>query len=246
MNYKCLICALLFFSTYLEAEIPLEKFFVCTVASKNTKTLKQLLQSCNSNGIQIYVMGIDLPYKGNGQKLTYIKNYIRNMPNDNIVLFVDAYDTLILSSKERILKNFLARDTQCVFGAEAQLSPASIGYLRPQFPETPNKFKYLNSGTFIGYVGYLRQMLNMINPIKENQSDQGQLIQYYVKHTDEIQLDYECELFFTLHQIDPSEYSINKRDKNVTCLITNTVPCVIHGNGDGKTAYQRIFNTLFK
>lgn len=220
-----------------------KKFHVCTVATVNKEKLQQLLFSAARNLIDIDVLGMWLPFKGTGQKLTYIKNYVKNLQDDDIVLFVDAYDVLILATARVILQKFAKMETECVFGAEANLSFQK--QLEPYF-KSPSKFKYLNSGTFMGYAGFLKTMLNEI-PIDEVKDDQSQLMLYYVEHMDRIKLDTNCELFFPLAKVTPDEFRIDKIDKTVECLLTGTKPCIIHGNSlKGKAIYQAIYRAFFE
>ena len=233
----------IFSISFISAEISSSPFHVVTVASHPTTTLRQLMESCELNEIQIEVLGMGLPYKGNGQKLSYLKKHLKNIPDDHIVMFIDAYDCLILANQEQILNKFLRANTQCVISAETNLYPHT--QLMNRYPISPTKFKYLNSGSIIGYAGYLKKLLKSLKPINKRGSDQGQLMIYYIDHQDEIVLDFFCELFIPLHQIDLSELELNPETHTVHCLITDTKPCVVHGNGGGKLLYQHIYNTLF-
>lgn len=240
VNFFIAIFLFQFFTIYSDQFM--SNFHVCTVASKKTEGFEQLMDSCKLYNIEIDVLGMDLPYNGNGQKLIYIKEYLNTLSDNDIIMFVDAYDTLILANKETILDKFLEKNVTCIFSAETNLWPHKE--LASRFPISPTKFKYLNSGSFIGYVKYLKYLLEQISPIQYT-SDQGQLITYYVDHQDEIQLDFFCEFFFPLTYIEKNELVIDVEDKVVKCLLTETTPFVIHGNGHGKPMYQKIYNKLF-
>lgn len=218
---------------------------VCTVASHQTTTLAQLERSCTHYGIDLKVIGIGLPYKGNGQKLTHLYSYIKDLPEEDIVLFVDAYDCLILASADTIVDKFLQKDIPCVISAEACFCPKSHLYLIDRFQPSPTRFQYLNSGSIIGYAGYIKKLIEAISPVNESRSDQGQIMTYYVDHQDEILLDYYGDLFLTLQNVDGNELFIDRTSKTVTCLFTDTLPCVVHGNGDGKGMYQAIFDLFW-
>ncbi|MCE5319251.1 MAG: hypothetical protein LLG04_18045 [Parachlamydia sp.] len=142
---------------------------VCTVANKKTRPLEQLLESCNHYQVPISVLGLDLPYPGNGQKLVLLKEFIQPLPDDDIVLLVDAFDVLILASPETLLERFLEMQNPCAIGAEKICYPFS--HLKKRFPPSPTRFKYLNSGTVMGYAGYLKKMLNAVEPIIPKKSD---------------------------------------------------------------------------
>lgn len=239
----CAFLTLVVASMCAEEQPALPHLHVCTVASHETQGLKQLQQSCDHNSIQLVVMGLRLPYKGNGQKLSYLKNFLQGIPDEDLVLFVDAYDVLILADTKTLVTKFLAMNARCVFSAETSLYPLNRDALG-RFPPSPTKFKYLNSGSIMGYASHLRHILESI-PIKEKDSDQSQLIKYYLDHQSEIVLDYLCELFIPLYQLQRSELDIDKEHKVVRCLVTGTTPCIVHGNGSGKSLYQYIYDILF-
>lgn len=218
---------------------------VCTVANKKTQSLEQLLESCKHYQVPISVLGLELPYPGNGQKLVLLKEFIQPLPDDDIVLLVDAFDVLILASSETLVDGFLALQKPCAIGAEKICYP--FGYLKERFPPSPTRFKYLNSGTVMGYAGYLKKMLNALEPINPKKSDQGQITLYYLDHQDEIALDYRGNLFLTLHLVPKDKLVPHLDKKKVFCQETGTFPCIIHGCGkDGKELYQYLYDTLFK
>ncbi len=229
----------------LNATLSSKDFHIFTVASKETDGLNRLLASCDHFNVDIDIVGMGLPYKGNGQKLNYLKEYLAEIPDNHIVMFVDGYDTLILADKETILRKFFEKEVVCVFGAEASAESFPFRHLSSRFPRSPTKFQFLNSGTYIAYAGYLKRVLDAINIIKEKSSDQGQIVLYYINHTNEIYLDYFCDLFFPLHRVKGSEVHIDEENKTVRCLLTDTHPCVIHGNCLGRKLYRHIAAKLF-
>lgn len=217
---------------------------VCTVANKMTVTLEQLLLSCKHYQVPITILGLDLPYPGNGQKLILFKKFIHALPDDDIALLVDAFDVLILASPETLVEKFLAKEKQCVMGAEKICYP--FGHLKERFPASPTRFKYLNSGTVMGYAGYLKKLLDALEPINPKKSDQGQITLYYLDHQDEIALDRHGDLFLTLHLVPKDKLVPDHKNKQVYCQETDTHPCIIHGCGkDGKELYQYLYDTLF-
>jgi hypothetical protein len=223
---------------------PLPRLHICTVASQETTGLKQLKHSCEHYNIHLEVLGLGQPYTGNGKKLIHLKNYLASIPDEDLVLFVDAYDVLILANKQTIIEKFLALNNPCIISAETNLHPYNKGFLR-RYPKSPTKFRFLNAGSIMGYSCSLKHILNSMPPIIENQSDQKQITAYYLDHQSEILLDNQCDLFLTLCKISEEEIQIDKSRKVVHSLTTNTTPILIHGNGPGKPLYQKIYNELF-
>ncbi|CDR33002.1 glycosyltransferase domain-containing protein [Criblamydia sequanensis] len=215
---------------------------ICTVASRPKPGLQQLLLSAEKFGLKVEVLGMGLPYKKNGQKLSYMKMYLENIPDTDLVLFVDAYDVIFLANENVIKDKFYSFNSPFVISAETNCFP--FQELASAYPESPTLFKYLNSGTYMGYAGYIKFLLNEFI-IEEDKSDQGQLTKLFLRREHEITLDYYSELFMTLHGIRGNQIKLEKDPKLVHCLLTGSTPSIIHGNGLGKKLYQHIFNTLF-
>lgn len=216
---------------------------VCTVASDYSKVIP-LLKSCKKHQLEMDVLGVNLPYKGNGQKLTYLRQYLENIPDDDIVLLVDGYDVLFLVDAETILNKFYTFNSRCVISAEMSLWPGQIRKYRNKFPKCDSPFKYLNAGSIMGYADTLKKILNSFNII-ENFSDQAQWIIYYVDHQDEITLDNNCELFLCLYQIKDKDLDIDQDAQTVKCNLTNTYPCLVHANGGISSTRFVLYNVIY-
>ncbi len=81
------------FFMILFSTIHADNFKVVTVASLKTVGLIQLLQSAEVYNITVDVLGMGDKYLGNGQKLHYMLEYMKDLSDDTIILFIDGYDT---------------------------------------------------------------------------------------------------------------------------------------------------------
>lgn len=86
----------------------LDKFHVCTVSNKRTEGLDKLEISCKKLQINLEIIGLDQPYFKNGTKLVRMEEYLRTLQDDDIVMFVDAFDVIIIGDKEAILTKFFS------------------------------------------------------------------------------------------------------------------------------------------
>lgn len=240
MNFKMFLIVFVILSQMVVSnDLDLTKFHICTVASQTTPGLECLLDSCNKAGVEIDILGLGQPYKGNGKKLIYVKKYVSELPDDDIVLFVDGYDVLILADKETILRKFLSFEVPFFVSMEKNAYP----YQHETFSPTP--FKYINSGGYIGYVEFIKKMLSEID-IVENASDQGQLITYYLQNPQSFSFDYFSQIFLSLYMVTNNEVEIDVNAQIVRCLLTGTVPCVIHDNGRNyEGIYDKVCSMLF-
>lgn len=220
----------------------LNNFHVCTVSNRENG-LKNLLNSCKKNSIPIEVLGMNKPYPNNTIKLTYVLEYLKDFPDDHIVLFVDAFDVIILDNKPTILKKFLDMKVPFVIAAEKTCFP--YPNLASKFPTSTTPFRFINTGTYIGYVGYVKKLLSEVTKISPDfKDDQAQMSLHYVDHQDLYVLDYQCNLFFPLEAVESSEYIIDRDNFSVFCKATGTTPSIIHGNGNGKDRWNAIAQAL--
>lgn len=72
---------------------------IITVASEETAELRNLLRSAELSGVQVHVLGLGVPYPGHEVKLRLYMEYLETIEDDDeLVLGMDAYDTLITPS----------------------------------------------------------------------------------------------------------------------------------------------------
>ena len=214
---------------------------VCTVASREIKLVAPLQESCTHNGISLEVLGQDMPFQGFGEKFLHVQQFIKTLPDTDVLLFVDAFDVLLLARADVIIDKFLKFNAPFVVSAERTCWP--FRELAPKYPKSPTSFQYLNSGTYIGYVSYIKQLFCDLSPVA-TEDDQGMMTCHYLKHPEMYTLDTFCELFLTTLNIS-DELAIDVQNKSVHCLETKTSPCVIHGNGQSlwyRYLYNRFFN----
>lgn len=230
-------------SQYSYANDTEPRLHVCAVASTRTKGLSQLLTSCERVHIDIDILGLGLPYKGNGQKLVFLKSYLSKIPDSDVVLFVDGFDVLILQDKKTIMDKFLAIGAPFVISVELDCGP--FPNLASRYPPSPTAFRFINAGLYMGYAWFMKTLLEELSPIQANKSDQGQLTVYYLDHQSDFYLDYYCELFLNLLCLRSSDILINPSRGTVDCLITGSTPCMVHGNGRKKYLYEKIYKALF-
>lgn len=213
------------------------RFHIVTVCTdtKHAGFLK-LQESCKKNQVDFIVLGKEAEYPGNGTKLQMMLDFLlRGDVNDHdIVMFIDAYDVIILADKQQILNKFLAMNIPFLIAAEKSCGSPEPGW-NPMlysglFPPSPSSFRYINTGTYIGYVGYLKRWLEDLKFIRER-DDQAQIIEHYVRNKHLYNLDYNCDLFLPLYGVEDNEVIYNLKAKRLELVETHSTPCILHGNG---------------
>ncbi len=240
------ITIFLFLLTTLQADNNLDKFHIFTVSTHSNSNLEKLKQSCKQNDIDLDVVGLGLPWHGNGTKLIFALNYLKDFGDDEIVMFVDAFDVLILDNKKTILDKFLKMETPLLIAAELNCYPTDK-WLINNYPPAPTRFKYINTGTYIGYVKNIKNWLAKLQPIDAKMCDQAMTSYYYVKNKKDrnlFELDYYCNLFLPLFNIKEDEVEIDAINRQVYCLITQSSPSVVHANGFSFLIWDKVYEAL--
>jgi hypothetical protein len=240
---RCMFLVFLFWYSFLQAWVDhsCDYFHICTVANYSHPNLIKLMQSCRMHGIQLKVLGMNLPWYGGGTKLVHVRKYLNSLPEQDIVLFVDAFDVLIIADKRMILEQFLKMKRPFIMAAEKNCWPL-YACQNHEGPVSSSPFKYINSGTYIGYVKYLKEWIDDLAPHSEA-CDQAQIIFHWNQEKNKkfYHFDHYCELFLPLYLVDQEEVQINQ--DHLYCVTTQSYPCVIHANG---SSFYPIWNRTYE
>jgi GR25 family glycosyltransferase involved in LPS biosynthesis len=209
-----------------------------TKCKKLYKSLKKFNIQCKNLGDNIVWNGGDMTSIGGGQKLNLLKKHIKNLDDNDLILFTDAYDVFYNDNLETILERFESFNCKILFAAEKNCWPDNT--IASKFPNQKEPYKYLNSGCFIGKVSELKKLLK--DNIQDNADDQLFLQKVFLKNKLDIKLDYEQYIFVT------SDSEVELKNNQLYNPITNCCGCIYHGNGDlhAKNHFKILYNNLFK
>lgn len=216
-----------------------ETIHYITVSTKDTPELQRLVKSAKKYGWNLEVLGLDLDTtnlghsKGGkfGMKLKYPKEYIKTKNDNDIILFSDAWDVMVVGTPEQLINKYKSFNKDIVFSAENACWPD--GSREPEYVDTKNEaFPYLNSGGYVGKVSTLKEIFNNYNDGDEI-DDQRFWTDMYFKNRDKIVLDTKAEIFLSMHDVKEEDLLF---DNNIfTYKETNTNPILVHGNGTSKS-----------
>lgn len=205
------------------------------------KKCNQLHTSARKYGIDIVNIGLNVEWKGTdmtahggGHKVNLLHNYIKDLPDEDIVLFTDAFDVFYADDINTIYERYVDLSAELIFGAEMFCWP--VESIADQFPKSDTQYRYLNSGTIMGKVGALKKLFAN-NKCKDDEDDQLFYQKIFLQGEYDIGLDYEQYLFQT-H--DPCVEILNHQLHNP---ITRCCPCIYHGNGPDEAKVK--FNELY-
>jgi hypothetical protein len=158
---------------------------------------------------------------------------------NDVLLFTDAYDVLILDHAAVIHDRFTSLEVDIIANAEANFYPDHRADLRRVFDTVPSKWRYLNSGCYIGYAWAIRIMLHYIisaipqSEAAEHYLDQMLMQEFYVKgagdHNIRMSLDHDTWLFSPLLMSEGDFVLDRGAVRNKT---NGRQTCILHANGD--------------
>lgn len=207
-------------------------FHLVTVATHSERYLPVLEKQAEDKNIKLVKLGMGKKYIGHYMKDLEMIEYLKKIDKNDIVTFVDGFDSLILSPLEEILAKFKAS------GAELLLSVENIGMLSFIHATVFEKVQgyYLNTGLYMGRAGFLLNFLeDMYKLPYDKKSNQKTWCSYLFKLESEkkfdgIKLDEKSEIFLNHSFTTSNNLKFKKEDKRIH-IKGNEKPCFIQGNG---------------
>jgi hypothetical protein len=201
-----------------------------TVATHSERYLPVLEKQAQKNGVKLVKLGMGKKYIGHYMKDLETIEYLKTINRDDIVAFVDGFDSLMLAHKDEVMAKF--NET----GGQLLLSVENIGimsFIHATVFERV-KGKYINTGLYMGKAGFLLDFLEEMYKTEYNkQSNQKTWCSHLFKldregKFDGIKLDNESKVFLN-HSFTTSN---NPALKGSRVMIDNgEKPCFIQGNG---------------
>jgi GR25 family glycosyltransferase involved in LPS biosynthesis len=237
-----------------------DKFILLTVATEENDHLDRFRKSCEYFGIPYKVLGLGTTWNGGdaengvlksfggGQKINLLKEELSSWLEikNHIVMFTDSYDVMLLQNPQVILSKFRDFKRPIVFSAEKTCWPNAS--LIDEYPNSETKYRFLNSGGFIGYANEILEILK--EPIEDRDDDQLYYTQIYlnqIKSSDSVLID-KTEIV-----LPENKYPITKSgskigwmsepvfDKDIVELLVkrfdSNAKILDIGAGDGKWGY---------
>ncbi len=215
---------------------------------------KRLILSAHIWQLPLTLLGIGEKFGGFLDKPAKLSAYLKNLPDDDIVMFVDAYDVFINADEARLVNAFKKKKRPLVVAADNWLYPdIDVGRL---YPNTPPEilFRYLNSGGSIGYVSAYKKMIAWFKQDRCRDAygrryhfghDQRCFTSYYLAHQQDVALDHTQEIFACLNEVHhPGYYEIVSAE-TIDNRLTMKNSMVFHGNGtSGKLYFFALYDRL--
>ncbi len=211
-----------------------------------------LFKSVGDNEILVLGQG-EMEYTGLSDKPRILYNAIKDgkIP-EKYILFIDAFDVVLVDSLEAVLKKFKSFTVPVVIGAEKNCFPSNFKKEYDRLPHT-SSFKYLNSGVIISETEALFEVLEAMDapnlprdyhdPMKgynHHFNDQAYYMDMYLRQPVKMQLDYNCDIAQNMQDVSMEDISLFGGGNGTTVDLirneeTNSYPSIIHWNGGSKS-----------
>ncbi len=222
--------------------------------------LKEFRTACQRQGIVPHFLN-EGPYCGLMSKARHLLKYLkREGASFDLIVSMDSWDFLPLVGLPEMEYNYKGFGAAIVFNAETNCFPRAD--LADKFPQSPTKYRFLNSGFFIAETAAAIQMLEEMHLDEipddtrrpdgswECWNDQEFYSRWYVNDFQWSAanivraLDYTSILSQTLHDAGEREFYFDPERKRIVSMLTHNEPCCVHGNGNGKAWLERIIRWL--
>jgi hypothetical protein len=214
----------------------------------NVNEMECLKKSAVKNNVNINYIIFD-KWNGYVDKIIHMQKAIQDIPDDDIVCFIDAYDVLVFSDENEIIEKFKEYNCDLLLSGELNCYPGENKYRYDNLYgklrlEKMTNFKHVNSGGYIGYKRALKALyewksLDEIREISNLGGDQNYFTEYFLNHgidQNKVKIDMFQQIFQSMYKIhfEGIEF-INGRLYN---NILKVKPCFVHFNGYGGYYYQ--------
>lgn len=208
-------------------------FHLVTVATHSERYFPILDKQAKDKNVNLVKLGMGKEYIGHYMKDLEMMEFLKGVDKNDIVAFVDGFDTLMLADTEEIMRKFNQSDAQLLMSIE---NIGSLSFIHSTVFEKVRGY-YLNTGLYMGRAGFLLNFLKDMykDDTYDRKSNQKTWCQYLFKLEREnkfegIVLDEKSEIFLNHSFTTANNLSFNKKDKRID--ITDGVkPCFIQGNG---------------
>lgn len=215
-----------------------------TVATHSERYFPYLKQSAEKHGHELVVLGWGQKWQGFTWKFQLMREYLKAVPDDEVVCFVDGYDVLILERPQVIeekFKKLVGQDTNRIVVSRETFPEDFIGnayvtvLVGSVFQRCQNEF--LNTGTYIATAKTLRRIYSDLcnaYDCKADKDDQILLQQFCLKNTDSFLPDKNSSIFLvlpdTLRNIQSGKNGLLVEDKTLT--YKGAKPSILHAPGN--------------
>jgi len=219
---------------------------VLAFATEKQAYFDLFIESCNRHNIEPVILGWGEKWIGFGGKMMTIRQYIKDLPDDEIIISVDPFDVVFLSGLNEIEYKFEKIKASFLCGAlnlnffNAIVYNHEFNKTRKKTPRTLTNYNFLNTGTWISRAGYARFIIDELIDKYEmtgTSMDQQILTGIYIQNSYSVDIDWPCEIFHNLLFRDfitrrPDLKDLQFYDGRIINTVSDSKPCILHASGN--------------
>jgi hypothetical protein len=176
-------------------------FYIITYATHSERYFELLKKSCPD----IIVLGYGEKWNGLYNKIISTVNFCKSKQPDDIICFIDGFDSVVLTSKEEILEKYKSFNTPLVFSQDISTSSIIIKYGQDKvFGKCKNA--RLNSGL---YIGTAETIIDFWKDMKKTEASDQAYASRTCNKKIYMKIDVEHKLFYNYSTADTIEVKNN-------------------------------------
>lgn len=206
--------------------------YITTVATHSERYLPVLEKMIEDRNLKFHKLGFGKKYTGHFMKDLEMINFLKDKNPEDIVVFLDGFDSLMLSKKEEVIEKFLKTGKKMIISVENVRN----SFLTHSYNFQKVQEKFINTGLYIGYCGFvlnfLEKMYSKDYNKNSNQTTWSNFLNKKSENIDfsEVGIDKESSLFLNHSVTCNNKFNFDEKKKRLV-LSTKEQPCFIQGNG---------------
>ena len=221
-----------------------------TYENTNHPHLQNLLKTAKFYGWpKVTVLGEGGKWGGFGTKALTYTDHLKTLPPDDLAVLVDARDVVVNGTPNEFLsaippisdKLLVSAEFGCCAHGSPAITPQIKSWMTAQAKAnniTGNRF--LNAGMVAGRVSTF-QRIYPYGIHTDNIDDQNAMVMYWYAHQDDIQLDYN-EQVFSNATWGPNEDGYDKEDNRWVSKWSRSTPVFIQTPSKNWNCYNKLLN----
>lgn len=211
---------------------------------------KYLIESAKVFDQQVEFIGVGKKFGELFDKITILREYIDTLSENTFLVCIDGYDTLINKDLSTLKNEFDKLSTEIIISSE-KIFTYQWNTFKDKFDTIESPYRYVNSGTIIGFSDAIKNMLDECLELHKNHKttiDQGVVgVWVYENFENKHKVVLDTNTRFTW--VVSGEWNVLKEaSKNLEIInpTSGNKPFIIHSPGNGIETHYLSFLEAYK